>query len=210
MEPASPQAEAKHLAPSSRFTVRALFNLVGQLFPRSDRLEAAVTTVRFDAPPEAVWRGMLFYEEVPRRPLLFLRLFLPRPLRTSGEKTIVGSIIRCEYDGGSLVKRITRADAPHRVEFDVLEQRLGVEGCVSMGHGSYDIAGVDGGSDVVLTTNYRGHLRPRWLLRPLERYLAHAVHRHILAGMREVLAAAPKSLPALADPICADVAQPPH
>jgi hypothetical protein len=161
---------------------------VGRLFPKNKRLDAVATTARFPASPEAVWQGILFYEEVPRRPLWFLRMFLPRPLRTEGEKRQVGAIVRCSYDGGHhLMKRITAVEAPHLVRFEVIEQRLGIEDCASMTEGSYEIRAAGDGAEVLLTTRYCGHLRPRWLWRPLERALAHLVHRHILGGMRTEL-----------------------
>jgi len=100
---------------------------VGRLFPRSETVEAVGTSVHFDESPEIVWQGMLFYEEVPRRPMPLLRMFLPAPLRTQGEKTRVGAIIECTYDGGYLEKRITAAERARFVRFDVLVQRLGVE-----------------------------------------------------------------------------------
>jgi hypothetical protein len=171
-----------------RVSLRSLASRVGLLFPRNARSEAVETARHFDATPEEVWQGILFYEEVPRRPLWFLRIFLPRPIRTDGEKTRVGVIVRCTYDGGHLLKRITAVEPARFVRFDVLEQRLGVEDCVSMSQGSYEIRAAGDGSVVLLTTHYHSHLRPRWLWRPLERSLAHRVHRHILDGMRAALA----------------------
>jgi hypothetical protein len=162
---------------------------VGRLFPRNEILDAVETVVRFRASPEAVWQGMLFYEEVPRRPTPFLRMFLPMPLRTEGDKTRVGATIACTYEDGYLEKRITAAEPARAVRFDVVVQELGIEDCISMGEGSYDIHPEAQGSEVVLTTRYRGHLRPRWLWRPFERFLAHRLHHHILDGMRATLEA---------------------
>ena len=159
----------------------------GRLFPRNETVEAVATRLHFDATAESVWQGMLFYEEVPSRPMPLLRLFLPAPVRTQGEKTRVGAIIECTYDGGYLEKRITAAERARFVRFDVLVQKLGVEDCISMTGGSYEMSDHGGGSELVLTTQYRGHLRPRWLWRPLERFLAHRLHRHILDGMRAAL-----------------------
>ena len=62
--------------------------------------------------------------------------------------------------------------------------------CLSLSDGVYEIRAVPGGSEVALTTRYRGHLRPRALFRPLERRLTHEIHGHILAGMRTALEAA--------------------
>jgi hypothetical protein len=162
---------------------------VGRLFPRNETVDSVKTVVRFNASPEAVWQGMLFYEEVPRRPTPLLRMFLPLPLRTEGDKTRVGATIACTYESGYLEKRITAAEPGRFVRFDVLVQDLGIEDCISMGEGSYDIRSETEGSEVVLTTRYRGHLRPRWMWRPFERFLAHRLHHHILDGMRVTLEA---------------------
>ncbi len=52
---------------------------------------------------------------------------------------MVGALVRCAYHGGDLVKRITMIDAPHQLEFDVVEQRLGVERCIQTYGGSYRV-----------------------------------------------------------------------
>ena len=178
----------RHHTSPRRVSLRHLVSRVGLLFPRNARSEAVETALHLEATPEAVWQSLLFYEEVPRRPLWFLRVFLPRPIRTDGEKMRVGATVRCSYDSGHLLKRITAVEPARLVRFDVLEQRLGVESCVSMSHGSYEIRAVTDGSEVVLTTHYCSHLRPRVLWRPFERWLAHRLHRHILDGMRVALA----------------------
>jgi len=157
---------------------------VGKLFSRNETVEAVATEVHFDASSEAVWHGLLFYEEVPQRPMPLLRMFLPVPIRTEGDKTRVGALIKCTYDGGYLEKRITEVEHERGIKFDVLVQQLGIEDCISMHDGSYEIRADRGGFQVILTTGYRGHLRPRWLWRPLEHFLAHRLHKHILGGMR--------------------------
>lgn len=173
---------------------------IGRLFPRNETIDKVETKAEFEASPEMVWQAMLFYEEVPHRPMPLLRMFLPAPIRTRGEKTRVGAIIECTYDGGYLEKRITTSERARFVGFDVTIQDLGVEDCISMNDGSYAIRGNDDRSEVVLTTRYRGHLRPRWLWRPFERFLAHRLHRHILDGMRVTLEAAAQARTAPALP----------
>lgn len=174
-----------------------LLGWFARLFPRSERIEAVQTIVHLPASPDEVWRAMMFYEEVPGRPSPLLRLFLPAPVRTQGDKGRVGAAIECNYEGGYLEKRITAVDAPNMVRFDVRVQELGIEDFISMNEGSYEITPERDGSRVVLTTRYRGHMRPRWLWRAFERYLAHGLHAHILAGMRRVLEAR-RAAPALA------------
>ncbi len=157
---------------------------LGRLFPRNDEIDAVQTRALFDVSPETVWKGMLFYEEVPRRPMPLLRMFLPAPVRTRGEKTRIGAVIECTYDRGYLEKRITAVDPARLVKFDILVQELGIEDSISMRGGSYALQGDAHRSELVLTTQYCGHLRPRWLWRRVERFLAHRLHSHILDGMR--------------------------
>jgi len=168
---------------------------IGRWFPRNNVIDSVQTVIRFEASPDEVWRAMLFYEEVPQRPMPLLRWFLPMPIRTSGEKTRPGSLIRCTYDGGSLMKQITAAEPGRFVRFEVLVQRLGIEECITMSDGSYELAAEGAGTMLVLTTRYVGHVRPRWLARVFERYLTHRMHRHILDGMRAMIKS---PLPALA------------
>ena len=126
----------------------------------------------------------MFYEEVPHRPGFVLRLLLPTPLRTAKAGLWPGATVHCSYSGGGyLTKRITAIEPPLIVRFDVLQQHLGIEACLTTVAGSYQIRRLETGSEVALTTSYRGHLRPRWLWRLLEQRLAHSFHRHILRGM---------------------------
>lgn len=163
------------------------FCLVGWLFPRNAATEVVATSVHLYASPETVWQRMLLYEEVPLRPPLLLRVLLPHPVRTEGDKTRVGAALQCTYNGGHLVKRIKVVEPPHLVKFEVIEQRLGIEGSITALGGSYEIRSCVDQTEIVLNTNYRGHLRPRFFWRPLERFLAHQLHRHILDGMRASL-----------------------
>jgi hypothetical protein len=162
---------------------RELLWLFGALFPPNAVVDAVATTAGFDAPPDEVWQRMMFYEEVPRRPPLLLRIFLPSPISTQSIDKEVGSIVECSYSRGGLAKRITVLERPRLVRFDVLEQRLGIERCLRTVAGSYEFSAAASGTAVRLTTQYRGHLRPRRLWVPVERLLAHQLHRHILAGM---------------------------
>lgn len=177
---------------------------IGSLFPRNRSVDTVATRVHYGVSPETVWKGMMFYEEVPGRPSLLLRMFLPAPIRTQGEKTRVGSIIQCNYEGGYLEKRITESEPAQHVRFDVTLQQLGVEDCISMDGGSYEMRADASGTEVVLNTHYRGHLRPRWLFRPFEALLAHRLHKYILDGMRKVLEAPAKPSPSAAAPAPAE------
>jgi len=166
---------------------RRFANGIAARLPRNARLDEVTTSLPLSATPEAVVRSIAFYEEVPGSPPLLLRLFLPHPIRSEGKKDAPGDLVRCVYEGGYLIKQITAANA-RGVEFEVIEQRLGIEGLASMGRGCYSVEPAGAGRSVVhLTTCYSGHLVPRWFWRPLERVLAHSLHRYILAGMGRTL-----------------------
>lgn len=159
--------------------------LVSWLFARDGTREVVATRARVAGRPEQIWDRIMFYEDVPGRPAFPLRALLPAPVRTDGDKSRVGATVRCAYTDGALAKRITAAEAPHLLQFDVIEQRLGIEGCLLTRGGSYQIHGGGDASDVVLTTNYQAYLRPRSFWRPLERLLVGQLHSHILRGIGE-------------------------
>jgi hypothetical protein len=150
--------------------------------------DQVTTTSHFLAQPERVWQCLMFYEDVPHRPWPLLRLILPQPVRSDGDKFTVGGIVRCAYDRGYLVKCATAVNRATHLRFDVIEQQLGIEAYVQLHQGAYELRAVSGGTELALTTRYRGSLRPRSLWRLLERHLCHRVHHHILSGMRDRLA----------------------
>ncbi len=155
-------------------------------------IERVVTIMQLPAAPETVWRNMMFYEDVPGRPPWLLRTFLPRPLRSVGDKGRVGAEIHCEYVSGQLTKRMTTVEPPKLLRFAVVGQELGVEKRVVAVEGSYELVARGTGTEVRLTTWYRGLGRPRWFWRGLEVFFAHILHRYILGGLRARVASAPR------------------
>ena len=159
------------------------YRLISRLCARHPVTETVTTRLRLPMSPEAAWQHIMFYEEVPTRPGFLLRTLLPYPIRTEGPKNAIGALVRCAYRGGDLVKRITMIDVPHRLEFDVVEQRLGIERCIQTYGGWYQIERCGPDTDVVLRTIYRAYLRPRPLWRRLETVVIRQLHEHILHGI---------------------------
>jgi hypothetical protein len=166
--------------------------LLSWVFAGEPEPETVVTRIYFETSPETVWRGILFYEEVPGKAPFLLRTFLPCPLRTDGTKNEVGAIVFCFYSIGDLVKRITAVESPRLIEFEVLQQSLGIEGCVHALGGSYEIHRNGEGSEIALTTNYSAFLRPRGLWRPVEKLVTNQLHRHVLNGIRMAICQKPE------------------
>ena len=146
---------------------------------------SVVTRMVFAAPPEQVWSGLLFYEELLQRPPLHLRLLLPVPLHTEGIKSRVGDRVKCLYEGGHLTKRVTRIDAARHYEFEVIEQNLRVGRGLVLTGGCYTLRSLEGGNtEVGMTTRYVSAMRPAWLWKRIESTACHMFHRYLLSAMR--------------------------
>jgi hypothetical protein len=146
--------------------------------------QAIRTRLHYNASADAVWNHILFYEEIPERAPLILRALLTHPIRSEGDKSRVGAMIRCKYVGGHLIKRISMVNPPHFLKFDVFEQRLGIESCILARGGSYQIRRTGDVAEIELVTEYWTFLYPRVLWRPLEAFILHQLHKHILRNVR--------------------------
>jgi hypothetical protein len=150
-----------------------------------------VTRIKFATSPERVWGGLMFYEQIEERPPLHLRLLLPLPIGTENSKSRVGDEVKCLYEGGHLLKRITRIDVGHHYGFDVVEQSLAIGGGLALSGGCYTLRELpSGNTEVAVTTRYASVRRPRWLWKPIEAAVCHMFHRHLLSAMRRKVEAA--------------------
>lgn len=154
--------------------------------PRDGRRPVSVVTrMRFAAKSERVWDGLIFFEQIPDRPALHLRLLLPIPVRTEGRKSNVGDEVRCVYQFGSLLKRVTRVDLGRHYGFDIVEQDLAIGGGIRLSGGSYTLRALpDGSTEVEVETRYVSRRRPHWLWSRVEAAVCHGFHRHILNAMK--------------------------
>ena len=90
----------------------------------AEQSTSIVTRLHIRASPRCVWDSLMFYETIEGPPPLHLRVLLPRPIRTQGSKSTVGDKATCLYQGGHLLKRVTKIDRLHRYEFVIAEQHL--------------------------------------------------------------------------------------
>ncbi|MFW2387956.1 MAG: hypothetical protein ACN4G0_06450 [Polyangiales bacterium] len=152
---------------------------------------SVVTSMIFAAPPDRVWKGLVFYEELGGRPPLHLRLLLPVPVRNVGKVSDVGDEATCLYEGGNLLKRITRIEQGDLYEFEVAEQNLSVGGGMRLSGGRYKLRGLsDGQTEVSVETRYLSSKWPRWFWKPLEKMVCHWFHRYLLGTMRRQIESA--------------------
>ena len=147
-----------------------------------------VTHMNFAASPAQVWKGLLFYEEIGGPPPTHLRLLLPVPIRTEGKVSDVGGEAMCLYEGGHLLKRVTRIEPGQFYEFEVAEQALSVGGGMRLSGGRYTLRELaDGLTEVAVETRYVSTKWPRWFWGPLERLVCHWFHRYLLSSMRRTI-----------------------
>jgi hypothetical protein len=158
--------------------------LVESQFPRGTQVESVSTERMLDADPAAAWEGLMFYEEVRHDPPWLLHLALPKPIRSIGSKERVGDVVRCLYDRGELAKEITYRAEGERMAFRVTRQDF-LTHDVKLRAGSFDFerAGPNR-TRVTLTTEYERLLYPAALWRPIEKWVVHTLHGHVLEGMR--------------------------
>ena len=160
-----------------------------------------VTRAAIPASSAEVWRSLMFYEQIKERPPLLLLLLLPRPLGTRGSKASVGDQATCLYDRGHLIKQATRIDEGHLYAFSVVEQHLPLGGGITLNGGRYALRALPaGGTELEVTTHYLSRQRPRWLAQPIEAFVCHMFHRHLLSAIRRkavasVVTAQPRALP---------------
>ena len=151
------------------------------VLPRAPRV---VTRAMIRATPARVWESLMFFEQIERRPPLLLRLLLPAPLKTIGRKSEVGDEAACLYEGGRLIKRVTRVERGRLYEFSVARQELRFGGGIALEGGSYSLRALAGGRcELAAETRYRGARGPRLFWEPIEKFVCHAFHRYILSAI---------------------------
>ena len=177
---------------SQRAYLPAILALLAPIFwgviegpARQDHAVEMIETSRVvDAPIEAVWDSVVFFEEVEHKPPLILRIGLAHPLSTSGSAKAVGDVKRCLYDKGHITKQITDVELHQRLSFAVIEQQIGYERDVRLIGGNFAFEAIDEKrTRVTLTTEYRPLLTPRFAWRWGERIAVHTLHNHVLEGM---------------------------
>ena len=144
----------------------------------------------FAAPPAQVWDGSGVLRGAGGRPPLHLRLLLPVPIGTEGKVSAVGDEATCLYEGGHLLKRITRIEQGDLYEFEVAEQALSVGGGMRLSGGRYTLRDCPTAhTEVAVETRYLSRKWPRWFWRPLEKMVCHWFHRYLLGTMRRQIEA---------------------
>lgn len=176
-----------------------LYRILKLIFAGKATNEEVITRAQFNASPEAVWDHIMFYEETSERSPLLLRALLTAPIRTEGDKRRAGANVRCVYKTGHLIKRISAVERPSILQFEIVEQHLGIEGCVLAIGGSYQLHASEHATELMLLTRYRAYLHPRFVWRPAEAFFVAQLHNHILRGLTAILTTNTSAQPIVAE-----------
>ena len=163
--------------------VAALLPLEGQL-PRTDVEERVVTTMAVPVDSFRAFERFRFYEGATGEPERLLTLVLPRPVRTEPVAGAGGSLVRCVYESGHLVKEVVRSVPGRVIDFRIVEQEGVEDRSVALTRGSvrFDALGPDS-TRITMTTYYRPLLTARVLWRPFEIAVVRALHRHVVRAI---------------------------
>jgi hypothetical protein len=173
------------------------------VIPLRGRPITIVTKKLLPASASLIWDSLMFYEQIEKKPPLLLRILLPYPVRTEGEKEAVGDVATCVYAQGHLLKQLLQTVHGELYEFQVIEQHLRIGGSLRLMGGSYKLQEISAHqTEVSVTTRYLSRKWPRAFWRPVEGAVCHAFHRYLLAAIQskamassETTGSSPRSVP---------------
>ena len=109
-------------APAQAYMVAALLPLMigGEAaLHRTPPVYRVDTSIVVNAPPEAVWRNVVSFSDIPGAPEWYFRAGIAYPLRARIDGRGVGAVRHCEFTTGSFVEPITVWNEPSLLRFDV-------------------------------------------------------------------------------------------
>jgi hypothetical protein len=166
------------------------------------------TVVEIDAPPAAVWRHVVQFNELPPATEWIFRGGVAHPLRARIAGVGVGAVRYCEFSTGAFVEPITVWDAPHRLAFTVARSpapltELNPFGAVHPPHldgylvserGEFRLEALPGGrTRLTGTTWYRHHLFPDRYWTLWSDVIIHRIHQRVLRHIETLATAAPST-----------------
>jgi hypothetical protein len=195
-------ASGHHAAPTFAGLLFLLPVAAGIEFAAPPEPERPVTTtIVVDAPPEAVWPNVIGFSDLPPPHELPFQLGIAHPLRARIDGGGVGAVRHCEFSTGAFVEPITVWDEPHVLAFDVAAQPPSMDewspyANLSPPHladgftavrGEFRLTALEGGrTRLDGTTWYRSRLAPVAYWRLWSDALVHAIHRRVLAHVKNL------------------------
>jgi uncharacterized membrane protein YhaH (DUF805 family) len=169
--------------------------------PPEPALFAVETAVEVDAPPEAVWRNVVSFAELPPPEDWVLRTGIAYPLRAEIAGRGPGAVRRCVFTTGPFVEPIEVWDEPRLLKFAVIEQPRAMREwsiypgidpphldhyLVSEG-GEFRLTALPGGrTRLAGTTWYRHKIWPAVYWRLFSDEILHRIHLRVLRHVKRL------------------------
>lgn len=164
-------------------------------------LRSVITSVRIDAPAEAIWDTVVAFPKIEEAPSGIFRMGIAYPTEARIEGHGVGAIRHCTFCTGSFVEPITVWDENRKLAFDVtsspppmrefsLYKHMDpphLHGHLRSERGQFMLK--DMGDHVLLegTTWYRHEIWPQWYWMPITDYIIHTIHDRVLHHIKKTV-----------------------
>ena len=162
-------------------------------------LHKVVSTVEIDAPIETVWKNVIEFPQIDKKPDGILTLGFAYPINARIEGTGVGAMRHCNFNTGPFVEPITVWDAPHMLAFDVKEQPAPMTELTPYKHlhaahleyirsrkGQFRLFEKDGKTIVEGTTFYTHDIAPDFYWNLFSDEIIQQIHLRVLNHIKEV------------------------
>jgi uncharacterized membrane protein YhaH (DUF805 family) len=156
---------------------------------------AVTTAVEVDAPPEAVWRHVVSFSDIPPPNEWLFKTGVAYPMRARIEGRGAGAVRYCEFSTGAFVEPIEVWDTPRLLKFSVTQNPPPMKEwtlwsdihprhldnfLVSQG-GEFRLAALPGGrTRLEGTTWYRHNMWPASYWRMWSDFIIHRIHARVL------------------------------
>jgi hypothetical protein len=169
--------------------------------PRQPPVYRVRTAVEIDAPPEAVWRNVVSFRELPPPDEWLFQTGLAYPVRAEIRGTGVGAVRTCQFSTGPFVEPIEVWDEPRLLRFRVTAnppslQELSPYGAIHPPHvqgflvskqGQFRLVRLPGGrTRLEGTTWYQHGLYPAGYWRLWSDWIIHRIHLRVLEHVKRL------------------------
>lgn len=159
------------------------------------------SAVLVDAPPSAVWKRVISFDELPEPVDWVFRMGIAYPIRAEIDGTGVGAVRHCVFSTGVFVEPIEVWDEPRLLKFSVtstpdpLEELTFYEDLrpphldgffVAEGGQFFLESDSEGGTRLIGTTWYRQELWPAFYWRWVSDALIHRIHLRVLHHIKKL------------------------
>src|SRR6185436_9279818 len=158
-----------------------------------------LSSIEVDAPPAAVWRHGIAFEDIAAPPEWYFRAGLAYPLRARIAGSGAGAIRYCEFSTGAFREPITEWTEPERLAFDVTDPTPPLEewspyshvyaphlaGYFRTSHGEFRLVPLAGGrTRLEGRTWYTLRMAPATYWNPIADAILHRIHQRVLRHIK--------------------------